>query len=102
MPRRPHTSPQARALFSVLLDSPEQWRHGYDLIRATGIKSGTLYPLLMRLAEDELLESQWNEPVPPARIPRHSYRLTAKGRHFGIRLATEPEGTAGQVRGIAS
>ena len=86
MPRRPHSSRQALALIRALLIRPGQLRHGYDLARDTGLKSGTLYPLLMRLAEDGLLESEWHPPVPPARAPRHAYRLTASGIAFAHAL----------------
>lgn len=102
MPRRPHTSMQAKKLFNHLLDRPAEWHHGYDLIKATGIKSGTLYPLLMRLADDALLESRWSEPVSPARIPRHRYRLTAKGRTFANELLCEAVPDRRQTQGLAS
>ncbi len=69
-----------------MVAAPARWQHGYELMQATGIKSGTLYPLLIRLADDDLLETKWQEPVPPARIPRHAYRLTAKGRAFALEL----------------
>ena len=46
----------------------------------TNLKSGTLYPLLMRLADDGLLESEWQEPVPPARAPRHAFAEAALAR----------------------
>ena len=57
---------------------PADWHYGYDLSRHTGLKSGTLYPILMRLEEYGLLETKWvamEKGVPP----RHTYRLTAKG-----------------------
>lgn len=57
---------------------PTAWRYGYELSRATGLKSGTLYPILMRLAECSLLETKWvttADGVPP----RHTYRLTRRG-----------------------
>lgn len=49
-------------------------------MRETGLKSGTLYPLLMRLLDHGLLETEWQQPVPPARAPRHAYRLNSAGR----------------------
>jgi DNA-binding PadR family transcriptional regulator len=55
------------------------WRHGYDLAKATGLKSGTLYPLLMRLSEQGLLESRWQDAERPGLPPRHCYRLSAAG-----------------------
>ena len=82
MPRSPHSSRQALLVLEALITYPDNWRHGYDLLRETQLKSGTLYPLLMRLADDGLLESEWRPPVPPARAPRHAYRLTPSGRAF--------------------
>jgi PadR family transcriptional regulator PadR len=79
VPRAPNTSPQTVALLDVLLSSGKAWRHGYDLGSATDLKSGTLYPLLMRLADQGILESRW-EVDDETRRPRHVYRLTAQGR----------------------
>lgn len=68
-----------RALLSALSAQPQQWRHGYDLMKDTGLLSGTLYPLLMRMGDQELVEAQWQPPTQPGRPPRHAYRLTAAG-----------------------
>jgi len=87
MPRRPNNSRQARALFATLLDHPQTWRHGYDLSKETGLRSGTLYPLLIRLSEQGLLESRWQDAERPGLPPRHVYRLTASG----LALAREQE-----------
>ena len=46
----------------------------------TGLKSGTLYPLLMRLADQGLLESRWE--MDEGSRPRHVYRLTREGTVF--------------------
>jgi DNA-binding PadR family transcriptional regulator len=89
MPRRSNCSRQAAKLFAALAMRPNAWRHGYDLLRQTGLASGTLYPLLMRLHEAGYLEARWEEPVMPARAPRHSYRLTASGAAFGRALLAE-------------
>ena len=64
----------------------------------TGLKSGTLYPLLMRLADDGLLESEWHPPVPPARAPRHAYRLTAAGRAFARAAIVAAQGGSANGR----
>jgi PadR family transcriptional regulator, regulatory protein PadR len=79
MPRKPNSSRQTRALLAVLLERSQAWRHGYDLSKETGLRSGTLYPLLMRLSEQGLLESRWQEAERPGLPPRHVYRLTAGG-----------------------
>jgi len=81
MPRSPNTSPQTLLLFEALLSARSAWRHGYDLARETELQSGTLYPLLMRLADQGLLESRW-ETDGDNRRPRHVYRLTAKGATY--------------------
>ena len=79
MPRKPNSSRQTRTLLAALLERPQSWRHGYDLAKETGLRSGTLYPLLMRLSEQGLLEQQWQESERPGLPPRHVYRLTAAG-----------------------
>jgi DNA-binding PadR family transcriptional regulator len=85
MARRRNISPQTQNVLAVLLEAPAMWRHGYDLSKATGLKSGTLYPLLMRLCDQGLLESRWESAPQPGRPPRHAYRLTP----VGIALARE-------------
>jgi PadR family transcriptional regulator PadR len=82
MPRKPNSSRQTRALLAALLERSQSWRHGYDLSKATGIKSGTLYPLLMRLTEQGLLDSRWEGPDRTGLPPRHVYRLTSSGVAF--------------------
>lgn len=89
MPRRPHCSLQAAKLFAAFAARQNEWRHGYDLLRQTGLASGTLYPLLMRLHEAGYLEARWEELVMPARPPRHLYRLTRSGVAFGRALLAE-------------
>jgi hypothetical protein len=70
----------------ALAADPARWRHGYDLGAETGLKAGTLYPILVRLADRGLLEATWEDPPPQGRPPRHLYRLTQSG----LDLATAP------------
>lgn len=77
MPRT--SSPQTRALLATFLEHPKDWRHGYDLSKQTGLKSGTMYPVLMRLSDLGYLEAAWREPEREGRPARHVYRLTSKG-----------------------
>ena len=79
---------QTRLLLSAFLERAIQWRYGYDLSQVTGLKAGTLYPILMRLSDAGWLESRWEEPSAPGRPPRHMYRLTQDGR-AGARAATK-------------
>ena len=76
--KMPRLSRQTFLLLERFLDRPSASRYGYELSHETGLKSGTLYPILMRLAEYSLLETKWvttEDGVPP----RHTYRLTSKG-----------------------
>ena len=80
MVRNRSLSPAARAILAILADAGQGWLHGYDLCRQGGVKSGTLYPLLIRLEEQGYLEAELQAPAEPGRPPRHAYRLTAAGR----------------------
>lgn len=86
-------SPQTRKLLAALLAQPVQWRHGYDLSEQTGLSSGTLYPILMRLSDRGMLESKWEPSEHEGRPPRKLYRLNAEGVVYAIKHA-EQEGTS--------
>jgi PadR family transcriptional regulator PadR len=79
MARRNNISRQTRTTLLAFMEKPHDWRYGYDLIGETGLKSGTLYPLLMRLHDQEYLEAEWQPSLQAGRPPRHAYRLTASG-----------------------
>jgi DNA-binding PadR family transcriptional regulator len=57
--------------------------YGFDIIDVTGLRAGTVYPILRRLEADRLVRSSW-ERVTQARAegrpPRRNYRLTAAGQ----------------------
>lgn len=86
------SSPQTVALLAALMEQPRTWQHGYELSKATGLKSGTLYPILIRLSDQGLLDSRWKDAERPGRPPRHVYRLTAAG----LALAREELKTAAE------
>jgi PadR family transcriptional regulator, regulatory protein PadR len=83
--RRP--SPQTTAVIAALAQEPEVWRYGYDLCQQLGMKAGSMYPILMRLADRGLLETTWATKTEPGRPPRHLYRLTGTGLALAARLA---------------
>jgi PadR family transcriptional regulator PadR len=109
--RRP--SPQTVAVLDSLAARASDWSHGYDLCRSLGLKAGTVYPILIRLAERGLVETAWEQEVPHGRPPRHLYRLSAAGaehvrelRHAKAqhssrrsRLAGRPASGSGAVAG---
>jgi PadR family transcriptional regulator len=74
-------SRQTVNLLEAFIAEPGEWRYGYDLSRDTGLKSGTLYPILMRLEKRKLLETRW-ELIENGKPPRHMYRLTLRGREL--------------------
>ncbi len=79
MPRRATFSAQTLAILAVLAAETSAWRHGYDLASETGLKSGTLYPILVRLADRNIVEACWEQGEPAGRPRRHLYRLTSDG-----------------------
>jgi DNA-binding PadR family transcriptional regulator len=81
MQRNRPPSPQAVSVLLALAAEPARWRYGYDLATEVHLKSGSLYPILVRLADRGLLETSW-EPSVDSRPPRHMYRLTGAGRDF--------------------
>lgn len=76
-------------LLEALSGSAPEWRHGYDLIKQTGLLSGTLYPLLMRMTDQGFVEAEWQAPAQPGRPARHAYRLTAIGVALARELASD-------------
>lgn len=88
----------------AFLEDPAAARYGYDLMKATGLQSGTLYPLLARLKESGLVDAQWETPAEEGQRPRRYYQLTGEGvrwarleiaelaqrRHTGSTGATRP------------
>src|SRR5215467_14162975 len=81
MQRNRPPSPQAINVLRALAADPARWRYGYDLAAEVHLKSGSLYPILVRLADRGLLEATW-EAGPEGRPPRHLYRLTGAGREY--------------------
>jgi PadR family transcriptional regulator, regulatory protein PadR len=83
--RRP--SAQTIAVLLALAQSPTAWRYGYELGQQVGLKAGSMYPILRRLADRGLLETTWETDPPPGRPARHLYRLTGPGLDLVAALA---------------
>ena len=98
MASRSEFSAQTLSVLAALSDQPSQWQHGYALAKQTGLKSGTLYPILIRLADRGLVEACWQDEPAPGRPRRHLYRLTAAGLASATgALASAAERAAEQV-----
>src|SRR5579871_6834355 len=87
-------SAQTLLVIAALCEQPSQWCHGYALARQTGLKSGTLYPILIRLADRGLVEACWQDEPQPGRPRRHLYRLTAGGLATATEALASPAGAA--------
>ncbi len=89
MNRQRALSPQTVAVLLALAAAPRAWRYGYELCLELGLKSGSLYPILMRLADRDLLETSWETEFPSGRPPRHLYRLSAQGLALADEMAQQ-------------
>ena len=69
------------AVLSAFLEAPDTDRYGLELIKATGLPSGTLYPILVRLERAEWVETTWEDVDVHAagRPARRYYRLSGDG-----------------------
>jgi DNA-binding PadR family transcriptional regulator len=76
---RSEFSAQTLSVLAALCGQPSEWQHGYALAKLTGLKSGTLYPILIRLSDRGLVEARWQDEPQPGRPRRHLYRLTSAG-----------------------
>lgn len=85
-------SNHAKTVLAQMLEGGAEWLYGYDIIRQTGVRSGTLYPMLIRFEERGFLEATWLEPSEPGRPARHAYRLTQAGRELAKANVPDGEG----------
>ncbi|MGF7058181.1 PadR family transcriptional regulator [Brassicibacter mesophilus] len=61
--------------------------YGYEMIQIMEdksggyfkLKEGSLYPILYRLEDEELIESYWNKDPAKRTVPRKYYKITKKG-----------------------
>jgi PadR family transcriptional regulator, regulatory protein PadR len=86
---------QTVRVLRALVADPLTWRYGYELGGEVGLRSGSLYPILVRLSDRDLLESAWETEPAPGRPPRHLYRLSASGRAYATEYASAPAAGAG-------
>ena len=90
-------SAQTVRVLRALAAQPATWRYGYELGSEVALKSGSLYPILMRLADRALLDTGWEEGPPTGRPPRHLYRLNPLGLTEAAALDQSPMPRLGSV-----
>jgi PadR family transcriptional regulator, regulatory protein PadR len=84
MSGRTPTPPKPLSLSAVaVLDAiARRIRHGFDIMDATRLPSGTVYPILGRLERDGYVRSRWESQTIASREkrpPRRYYEVTAAG-----------------------
>src|SRR5262245_65585349 len=87
-------------VLAAFLEDPAADRYGLDLMKATDMPSGTLYPILARLRSAGWVQAEWEQPDPDASRPaRRYYRLTPKGVVAARDRVAEPSRKAGIATG---
>lgn len=93
-------------ILSLLEDQP---RHGYEIAKLIGVRSGgtlhfhvaSLYPLLYRLERRDWIQGRWVEK--PNQRRRRYYRLTAEGQRvleLERKKWQEFAGAVGRIAGV--
>lgn len=82
-----------KLVLSVLLDAPAKETYGFELSRASGLPSGTIYPILRRLEDEGWLASRWEDisQEQESRRRRRYYRLTGDGARSARKAIAEQE-----------
>ncbi len=72
---------QTLRVLEAFLESPTDQLAGADVQKRSGLASGTLYPILLRLEAAGWFVSRWEtiDPVSAGRPRRRLYRLTPGG-----------------------
>ncbi|MEM7417285.1 MAG: PadR family transcriptional regulator [Gemmatimonadota bacterium] len=64
--------------------------YGFEVVEVTGIRAGTVYPVLRRLEEHGYVRSSWEDPERArreGRPSRRNYELTSEGRRLAVEAA---------------
>jgi PadR family transcriptional regulator, regulatory protein PadR len=85
----------------VLLEDPTASHHGTEIGRAARLSGGSLYPLLLRLEQAGVLDSDWEDvdPSEAGRPRRRLYWLTSEGVEFARRELQEAQRSITPSRG---
>jgi DNA-binding PadR family transcriptional regulator len=84
-------TPATIKVLQALMNAPVAPHYGYALMRVTGLKSGSLYPILERLEHAGWVASRWEEvnEQHEGRPPRRYYQLTGLGQEHAARAVGE-------------
>jgi len=87
----------------VLLALARGHRHGFEIMEATGLASGTVYPVLHRLEEERAVTSAWEEEEEAqqaGRPRRRIYGLTPRGQEHTARARRKLAGARELLGGL--
>ena len=86
----PRITASVLQVLAALLHASGEPRYGLRLMQDTGLPSGTLYPILVRLERAGWVASEWEriDPVAEGRPSRRYYRLTPDGGEHALREVT--------------
>lgn len=76
-----------QAVLGALLQQPDAELYGLEIVKASGLEPGTIYPILQRLRGAGWVSDRWEDPEPghaEGRPPRRYYQLTMEGRARAI------------------
>jgi len=100
MPRRRRGSLATLRVVAALCGATDRRSYGLELTEVTGLRSGTLYPILDRLEHDGLIEAEWEsvDRRDTVRAPRCYYHLTDQGLEVASGAADDLAGLASALR----
>lgn len=84
MSRRPRMTLQTQMVLRQALVEPNREWYGLEMVQATGLATGTVYPIITRLEQARWIASRWETPAEQAedgqpRPRRRYYQLTEEG-----------------------
>jgi PadR family transcriptional regulator, regulatory protein PadR len=85
MGRKPRRiSDETAAVLSLFVQEPRVARYGLEIVERSGIPSGSLYPILVRLEGRGILEGQWEDidEAQAGRRRRRYHRITGGGLEY--------------------
>ena len=92
------------AVLGALLERPDTELYGLEIVRASGLEPGTIYPILQRLRGAGWVSDRWEDPAPAraeGRPPRRYYRLTTEGRARAVHALQRGRDRSGLSRLLA-
>lgn len=93
-----------RAVLEAFMATPTDEQYGLDIAAVTGLKSGSLYPILGRLEDNGWLTSYWEDtnPETEGRPRRRYYKLTGDGIVLAVEALSPADGKQWVVPGLAT